>query len=97
MISISMCLMPPKLEISGHAGYAQPGKDIVCAAVSALYETLRAHPMVRTLDDGDRHLIVADGRAGGLMIPVFEAFSLGFEQLARQYPQNVEFKHIIIE
>lgn len=25
--------------IDGHAGYAEPGKDIVCAAVSAISQT----------------------------------------------------------
>ena len=28
------------IQIEGHAGYAEKGKDIVCAAVSALYQTL---------------------------------------------------------
>ena len=28
------------IKISGHAGYAEPGKDIVCAGVSTLVQTL---------------------------------------------------------
>lgn len=28
------------IEIEGHAGYDEPGKDIICAAVSALWNTL---------------------------------------------------------
>ena len=31
---------PCRLRISGHAGYAEAGKDIVCAGVSTLYGTL---------------------------------------------------------
>lgn len=31
---------PCRLRIQGHAGYAESGKDIVCAAVSALWGTL---------------------------------------------------------
>lgn len=31
---------PPSLIIKGHANYAEYGKDIVCAAVSVLFETL---------------------------------------------------------
>ncbi len=31
-----------RITVSGHAGYAPPGQDIVCAAVSSLYETLYA-------------------------------------------------------
>ena len=29
-----------KLTLNGHAGYADPGKDIVCAAVTALTQTM---------------------------------------------------------
>jgi len=28
------------MSVTGHAGYAQPGEDIVCGAVSALWYTL---------------------------------------------------------
>ncbi len=28
-----------RLTIEGHAGYAEPGKDIVCAGVTALTQT----------------------------------------------------------
>ncbi len=33
---------PCRLRVSGHAGYAPPGQDIVCAAVSALWGALEA-------------------------------------------------------
>ena len=29
------------IEIQGHANYAQKGQDIVCSAISTLYQTLR--------------------------------------------------------
>ena len=29
-----------KITLNGHAGYAEPGKDIVCAAVTALVQTM---------------------------------------------------------
>ena len=29
-----------KITLDGHAGYAEPGKDIVCAAVTALTQTM---------------------------------------------------------
>ena len=37
---IEVRIRPERIEISGHAGYAEPGKDIVCAAVTALTQTL---------------------------------------------------------
>ena len=33
---------PGKIKIAGHANYASPGKDIVCAAISTLTQTLKA-------------------------------------------------------
>lgn len=40
---------PCSLEISGHAGYAPAGQDIVCAGVSTLYGVL-----VAELDERER-------------------------------------------
>lgn len=41
---------PCALEISGHAGYAPSGQDIVCAGVSTLYGAL-----VAELEHRERH------------------------------------------
>ena len=38
MIAVSVRL--DGITIDGHAGYAEPGKDIVCAGVTALAENL---------------------------------------------------------
>lgn len=37
---INITIAPAQLAVSGHAGY-NPGNDIVCAAVSALVQTLK--------------------------------------------------------
>ena len=37
---IEVRIRPERMEISGHAGYAELGKDIVCAGVTALMQTL---------------------------------------------------------
>lgn len=29
-----------RISILGHSGYAEPGEDIICSAVSALFQTL---------------------------------------------------------
>nr|WP_317428791.1 ribosomal-processing cysteine protease Prp [uncultured Blautia sp.] len=31
------------MEISGHAGYAESGKDIVCASITAFTQTLNKY------------------------------------------------------
>ncbi|MDB8682165.1 ribosomal-processing cysteine protease Prp, partial [[Ruminococcus] gnavus] len=41
-----MRIRPERIEIFGHAGYADPGKDIVCAGVTALTQTL-----IQSIDD----------------------------------------------
>lgn len=41
---------PCAMQFSGHAGYAEKGKDIVCAGVSTLYGTLLAE-----LDERERN------------------------------------------
>ena len=43
---IEVRIRPERIEISGHAGYAEPGKDIVCAGVTALTQTL-----IQSIDD----------------------------------------------
>ena len=43
---IEVRIRPERIEISGHAGYAEYGKDIVCAGVTALTQTL-----IQSIDD----------------------------------------------
>lgn len=43
---IEVRIRPERIEISGHAGYAELGKDIVCAGVTALTQTL-----IQSIDD----------------------------------------------
>ena len=37
---IAVSVRKDGIEISGHANYAEPGKDIVCAGVSTMVQTL---------------------------------------------------------
>lgn len=39
---ITVTKTPEKLTVSGHAGYAERGKDIVCEAVTSQVQTLTA-------------------------------------------------------
>jgi uncharacterized protein YsxB (DUF464 family) len=48
---------PCSLTITGHAGYAEKGKDIVCAGVSTLWGTLAAELEDRAWNgEGELHL-----------------------------------------
>lgn len=83
------------IQIEGHAGYAPKGKDIVCAAVSALYQTLvqtiqtRHYGELKHIrsNDGFEHVLidaVTEEGVGAIM-----AFITGCEEIATAYPDYV--------
>lgn len=84
-----------KIVITGHAGYAPHGQDIVCAAISAFTEALIAS--VEQLTDSG---IKSDLRPGRAVIEyedkaqdvklLVESFFIGVSGIAAAYPENVE-------
>ncbi|MDX8417915.1 ribosomal-processing cysteine protease Prp [Absicoccus intestinalis] len=83
------------IQIEGHAGYAPKGKDIVCAAVSALYQTLvqtiqtRHYGELKHIrsNDGFEHVLidaVTEEGVGAIM-----AFITGCEEIASIYQDHV--------
>lgn len=80
------------MRISGHACFDEVGRDIVCAAVSVLIQTLAQH----LNDTADLHYvdydgaqireIMADGR--NAMI-AYETVMTGLRMIANQYPDNL--------
>lgn len=95
MVHIRYCRDIGKLWFEGHAEYAEKGNDIVCAAVSALYETLAAHDTTYAgeLKPGYRFIWIAPGRIED-GTPIMEAFVVGFRQIAKQYPDHVVFEEM---
>ncbi len=86
---------PVGFKISGHAGYASNGSDIVCAAVSSA-----AYMVANTIIEVMKIEACADVKDGIMKITVPEGSAkkakeilLGFElhinELAQQYPKNV--------
>jgi uncharacterized protein YsxB (DUF464 family) len=83
------------IQIQGHAGYAEKGKDIVCAAISTLYQTLMIsfeNNGYGTLDhirsnDGFEHVRIHDVVREGL--GVITAFVIGCEAVSKEYPVYV--------
>ncbi len=82
------------ITIEGHAGYAEAGKDIVCAGVTALVQTL-----VKSADDLTEDKIeyeispgMADihygclSEAGKLLV---DAFFIGICMIADEFPEHV--------
>lgn len=89
---IKIVMMPHGVEITGHAGAAPVGHDIVCAAVSGLAYTLREalndkgllstsvmEPGHGLLTSTDRHH------------PYLDMAEIGFRMLAEHNPEYVNF------
>jgi uncharacterized protein YsxB (DUF464 family) len=85
-----------ELRVSGHAGTAPYGKDLVCAAATALVCALAKYvseqepeeaPTLR-LEPGDAE-ITAKGKQ---LAPAFETVCAGLELLAEAYPENVRWE-----
>lgn len=72
------------MRITGHAGYAKKGSDIVCAAVSALIDALAAVTDGSVRDDGETYVcaFVGFGEA-------FDMARIGFARIAAAYPKHV--------
>ena len=90
------------LYVTGHAGYASPGQDIVCAAASILVYTaaelaldmerrgqLRRAPALN-LKPGDAVIRFAPGDAGRQRAETgLETVGYGFTLLAKKYPRCI--------
>ena len=82
------------ITVSGHAGYAPAGQDIVCAGVSALTQTL-----IRSVEDLTSDKIKYKISPGGVDIEygnlseksrtLVDSFFIGILQIADEYPDNV--------
>lgn len=82
------------LTIKGHANYAAPGKDIVCAGVSVLAQTL-----IAAIEDLTADEIQYDIQPGTVNIKhgdlskdaqlLINSFFIGVEMIANEYPDNV--------
>lgn len=80
------------LRADGHAEFAPKGQDIVCAAVSALMQTL-----AYSLDSGtvtcadDSNLMVVQAKQGTDSLAKFELVTDGLILLADAYPEHVRY------
>lgn len=86
------------LSVSGHAGYDEYGKDIVCAGVSALVQALigwaenNPHTVSHIyVDDGD---VLITCKGGEDVSAVFYMTAIGLKGMANSYPAHVEIEVI---
>lgn len=91
------------LRITGHAGYAPEGQDIVCAAVTILSYALGG-ALLNAQDEGLlRDEPIVDLRPGDITIAcapkrervvraMWDTALLGMQMVANEYPKNVRFE-----
>jgi uncharacterized protein YsxB (DUF464 family) len=93
-----------RLTVTGHAGAAETGHDLVCAATSALAYTLAANvanmadagqvrePIIKT-DVGDAEVSCKPHHnLKSTVTLVFDSVCVGFEVLAHNYPDNISYE-----
>lgn len=91
---IAVSVRKDGIEITGHAGYAETGKDIVCAGVTALTQTLIGSIEALTRDEIEYE--ISPGRVdiefgdlseeGTLLV---DSFFIGICQIADEFPDHV--------
>lgn len=83
------------IKIKGHANYAETGRDIVCAAVSALVQTLIQSVEELTADKIQYSMQpgTVDINFGNLSEHaqlLVNSFFVGVDMIASAYPDNVQ-------
>lgn len=97
MIEISR--HPGGITVKGHAGCAEPGKDIVCAAVSTLAQTLAVSLEKLTPDSvgydlEPGHMEIYHGTLSDRGKYLIKSFFIGVKMVAEQYPDYVRIEEI---
>jgi uncharacterized protein YsxB (DUF464 family) len=84
----------------GHAGWAQYGDDIVCAAVSAILQAARLGlesyakvDLSVTQQEGDLRFEIPEGRRDDEAVrAILATAALSVEQIAKQFPGHVAYE-----
>lgn len=91
---IAVSVRKDKITVSGHAGYAEAGKDIVCAGVTALTQTLissmkglAGDRIQYEISPGRTDIYYRDLSEAGMLL--VDSFFIGICLIAEEYPDNV--------
>lgn len=103
MITVTYEPKRRQIRMKGHADFAEPGQDIICASASMLFYTL-----CQSLLSSEEHLIgepkmqMTKGRACVECMPkeeyeanidmIYWTVLNGFHLLAQQYPEHVNLR-----
>ena len=84
------------IKITGHAGYAEPGKDIVCAGVSTLVQNLIASldmlapGTLESTEVNPGYVEIKHRNLSGHAKMLVDSFFIGVKMVAEQYPDYVK-------
>ena len=104
MIQVTYYRRYNRLTVQGHAHSGEPGHDLVCAGVSTLVYTLAANVsnlqangharnVSMKLEPGDAQIsFTVRVGANAIVTRIFEAVCVGFEILARDYPEFISYE-----
>lgn len=90
-----------KVELTGHADYADHGSDIVCAAVSAAVYGISNAIIVKSKarqlvqDDKDRFTIINNDTSCGITYHLLDTLLIMVNGISEQYPDNVSVTKLI--
>ena len=102
MINIELILKDEKcigFTVSGHAGYAEKGQDIVCAAVSATSQMSLIGIENLGIDfklfeeDDSLSVVLKDDQFKSEAVAILESFMLFVVQLQKQYRFYITIKY----
>lgn len=88
------------LEVSGHANYDEYGKDIVCAGVSSLVQSLMAwaeenyHKCNCLENEVKNGEVIISCEGGEEVTAVFQLVYIGLELISDSYPDHVQIDNI---
>jgi len=96
MITVEFKEKPYSVKVSGHSGYAEAGKDIVCAGAStityALMMTLYDLQWYSGWKDDEECMYISSPSNAGARKDIDTAFGFayhGYKLLADHYPDNI--------
>jgi uncharacterized protein YsxB (DUF464 family) len=102
MINITFKPKTLELEVTGHAGQNEKGKDIVCSAISALFytlgqtlidsaEMLEEAPIVKN-EEGNGYICCSPKEEyEGNVATIYRTILIGMQMVAEEYKNFVKF------
>ena len=88
-------------QIKGHANYAERGKDIICASISAiaqaatlgLLEVAKINPTIQK-SDGLLNVNITEYYERLDIRAILDTMVAGIRNIAEQYPKNIKIEEI---